>query len=203
MQATPWVIICCCLALTPCAAQEPEPDPWVEFFGGYSYARADVTGIAQNRISLNGWNASITGNTNRWFGFKFDFAGHYGTSKIAAPGVVCPPTCLPAFRINNHAHEFLFGPQFTYRTNKIAPFAHVLFGLEHVSARTNLPLPLPLPPFSVSTSQNGFAVAVGGGFDISMSKRFAWRTQSDYLMTRLFGRTENNLRVSTGIVARF
>ena len=52
-------------------------------------------------------------------------------------------------------------------------------------------------------------MTVGGGFDVNLSHHFAVRpAQVDYLLTRFDestnnARSQNNLRVSTGIVFRF
>jgi opacity protein-like surface antigen len=62
-----------------------------------------------------------------------------------------------------------------------------------------------------SGTENAFAMTVGGGVDYRLTDHFAVRpVKVDYLMTR-FGETgtgtgtntQNNLRVSTGIVFRF
>jgi len=40
--------------------------------------------------------------------------------------------------------------------------------------------------------------------DYQVTDRFSWRIiQGDYLMTRFFGDTQNNGRISTGIIYRF
>jgi hypothetical protein len=81
----------------------------------------------------------------------------------------------------------------------VNPFAEALFGTAHGNA--NL--------FQTVNSHNAFATALGGGFDYRISHRFSLRpVELDYLLTRfpeaLTGRdTQNNLRVSTGIVFRF
>jgi hypothetical protein len=41
--------------------------PKAEIFGGYQLSR-------QNSTNLNGWNASLTGNYNRWLGLTGDFS---------------------------------------------------------------------------------------------------------------------------------
>jgi hypothetical protein len=57
--------------------------------------------------------------------------------------------------------------------------------------------------------ENAFAMSGGGGVDISFSRRFAFRQQVEYFMTRFLGdtpgqhETQNNVRWTTGIVIRF
>jgi hypothetical protein len=48
--------------------------PKVEVFGGYSYFRANP-----EHFNLNGWNALVTGNFNRWLGITADAAAHYAS----------------------------------------------------------------------------------------------------------------------------
>ena len=60
-----------------------------------------------------------------------------------------------------------------------------------------------------STSNNSFAMAIGAGVDFKVSHRFSVRPlQVDYLMTRfnelgLGAQSQDNLRVSTGVVLHF
>jgi hypothetical protein len=53
------------------------------------------------------------------------------------------------------------------------------------------------------TTDTSFATAVGGGIDYKIIKPIAWRVQGDYVQTRFFDTTQNNVRISTGIVLRF
>ena len=196
-------LILCVIAIS--AIAKAQQTPTVEIFSGFSYAHANFTGAGQKNGSFDGWNASVTFDANRWLGVEADFAGHYGSNKLQLPlpPGTCPPICLPSVSVDSKAHEFLFGPRFSYRTAKITPFTHLLFGAARVTESVTLPIPIPTPPLNISTSQTGFAMAVGGGFDLPIAKNLAWHNQADYLVTRLFNQTENNVRVSTGIVFRF
>jgi len=145
-----------------------------EVFGGYSYQHVE------GGINLNGWNAAVAGNVNPWLGFVADFGGYYG---------------------NFHDHTFLFGPQFSYRGNEhFTPFFHTLFGVGRES-----------DGLIAGQSDTAFAMAIGGGVDYNVSKQLAFRViQADYLMTKFSGaltgsnpNTQNDVRLSFGIVARF
>ncbi len=48
-------------------------------------------------------------------------------------------------------------------------------------------------------SDTSFATALGGGLDYKIIRPVAWRFQGDYVQTRFFGTTQNNVRLSTGI----
>jgi len=50
----------------------------------------------------------------------------------------------------------------------------------------------------------GYGVALGGGLDIPLGKRFAIRPiQADYLVNSEFGSKRYNVRYSTGLVIKF
>jgi hypothetical protein len=44
---------------------------------------------------------------------------------------------------------------------------------------------------------------LGGGVDYRIFRPIALRFEGDYLQTRFYSTTQNNLRLSTGIVFRF
>jgi hypothetical protein len=47
-------------------------------------------------------------------------------------------------------------------------------------------------------------MALGGGIDTRITDKFYWRIiQGDYLLTQFGGGSQNNFRVSTGVVIRF
>ena len=145
--------------------------PKAEVFAGYSYARvdADIT-----HVNANGWNFSVAGNVNKWFGLVGDFSGHYGS----------------LFDINGSVHSFGFGPRFSSRKNeRVTPFFHTLFGAAHRRF--------------AGFNETAFAMAIGGGIDVRASDHVAVRLiQADYVPTRFGGETQSNARVSVGFVFR-
>jgi hypothetical protein len=51
---------------------------------------------------------------------------------------------------------------------------------------------------------SAFAMAIGGGIDAEIKQGISWRIiQGDYLMTRFGSETQNNGRISTGVVFHF
>src|ERR1043166_3690288 len=155
--------------IVPCQAEE---QPKLELFSGYSYMHSGLTGGGQDHPKLNGWDASLARNVNSWFSMKADFGGHYGSTdvQVPIPVTICPPACLPPISVNTNTHEFLFGPQFTYRTRTARVFAHALIGAEHVSVNSRLPIPFPVPPLIVSRAETSFATAIGGGIDLGSGR---------------------------------
>jgi opacity protein-like surface antigen len=168
--------------LLPLAARAQDA-PRAEIFGGYSYLRTDD----RLDLDLHGWNASVAGNFNKWFGLKADFSGHYDDIQIT-PGV----------RADISAHLFLGGAQFTARQNEhFQPFVHVMIGAAraHSSARTTTG--------RVSTSDTEFAFVAGGGLDIKIIKPLALRlVQTDYVFIHDDIDSTHNFRLSTGLVLR-
>jgi hypothetical protein len=79
----------------------------------------------------------------------------------------------------------------------LTPFGHALFGLAHQSIAAIAFIT------NVGQEQNAFAVALGGGVDLRLVNRVAWRVQADYLQTKVFNSTQHDPRISTGIVLRF
>lgn len=179
--------------------------PKVELFGGYSYLRGDTSAFGTGFVSgvnLNGWEASANFNANKWFGIKADFDGHYGSPNILSSGT---------YNVDMKFHTFLFGPQLSHRSEKVTAFAHGLFGAAHVKADAGIILagtqPRAVQPrilLPTSDTDTALAMAFGGGFDWNVKKNFAIRViQGDYLMTKVYSDTQNNFRLSTGIVLRW
>ncbi len=176
-----FVALVCWLPLTaPAQAEYPR----AEVFGGYSYFRADDS-LSFTGLNLHGWNAAFAGNVSGWFGIAGDVSGHYGSPDVF--GVNVP-------FLDVHAHSFLVGPAFSYRSETVTPFAHFLIGTTRASAGV----------LGLTYAKNALSAAVGGGVDIRISDRVAVRAiQADYLMTRFYDERQNNLRLSAGIVFRF
>jgi outer membrane protein OmpA-like peptidoglycan-associated protein len=179
------------------SSDQNENAPAVELFGGYSYIRFnDKRLLDKENFDLHGGTGSIAGNVNRWFGLVADFAGYKVTG-------------LPS-GTSGSASTFLFGPKFSHRGERWTPFAQFLFGFAHVKSDVTTPL---LPGsgsdfFSLgSFHQNAFATALGGGFDLSLTKHVAWRVvQAEYLFTKFpdgNNNQQNNIRAATGLVFRF
>ncbi len=87
-------------------------------------------------------------------------------------------------------HNFLFGPQINLGGDKVKPFVHGLVGVSHGTS----------PGFTDTVL--GFAA--GGGLDLKWTDRISVRlVQADYLGTRYLDSTQNNFRLSAGLVFHF
>jgi opacity protein-like surface antigen len=108
----------------------------------------------------------------------------------------------------------LFGPHFTYRHKRYAPFAQTLFGIHNPHASfssVNCPECL----FD-NESYSRFAMALGGGLDVNLGHGISLRpVQAEYLMLQEpqidfengeithTGFNHNTFRYSTGVTFRF
>ena len=159
-----------------------EDTPKAEVFGGYQYSRVNIAGTG---INFNGWNASVTGNFNKYFGVAADFSGAYHSE---TGGSV-------------NAYTYTFGPVLSLNhEGTINPFVHALFGGAHAT----------LSASGVgSAGTSGFAMQMGGGADARISSRFAIRViQADWVYYHFSdlgsqASLSKNVRISTGIVLRF
>jgi hypothetical protein len=149
--------------------------PRWEVFGGYSYRRFDSPTVGfTDHSNLNGWNAGATFNLTPQWGIAADISGQYG-SKLSA-------------------YNFLIGPQYSWRKEKSKFFVHALFGKAQNTVNIK------------TSTRNGFesvgrAIALGGGYDFDLTPRFTIRAvQAEYVNTHTFGNTQNDVRISTGLV---
>jgi len=155
---------------------------------GYTYYNTNLT---LNRGSLTGWEGSLEGKLAPFLGIVADLTGHYGTldfpnaTGTCVIGGTCPPISASA-----HVYEALFGPRVSVPIGRFRPFGELEVGVAHVNTNG----------FGSSTS---YGTAVGGGLDYRIFRPLAWRFEGDYVRTHLFSTSQNNLRLSTGIVLRF
>jgi opacity protein-like surface antigen len=180
----------CLIALATAAyAQIPSGNVFV----GYSYMNAGL--VSGNRSNLNGWNASVEGKFLPFLGIVGDFSGHYGSADLA-PNPACTGiigTPCKGLSANTDIYSFLFGPRVSVSVGKVRPFAEALLGASHLIASSS----------GISNSDTSFAYALGGGLDYHLIPLISWRVQGDFLQTRFFSNTQDNVRISTGLVIHF
>lgn len=164
--------------------------PNAELYGGFSHVfkAYDDTSLTNFSGGMNGWDASLKLPVpffGSWLGVKGDVSGTYRSDQ-------------PNF--NPHSYFFLLGPQVSTHIGRSTIFLHGLVGSAHLNDQA-------IPNLK---SNNTFAVAVGGGLDIGLSRAWAWRIQGDFYNTNYQSTDANvqqiansNGRISTGIVLRF
>lgn len=137
-------------------------------------------GYQYTRIDTGGLTGNI--NANGWnAALTGNFTKHLGITADFSG----------AYKDGGHMYSYLFGPQVSGAMGKARPFAHVLFGANTIGG-------------SGTSSDSGWAMAFGGGLDVSASKVVAIRLgQFDYLRTNHFSTGLNNFRYSAGLVLNF
>ncbi len=189
------------LALSlPAMAQD---QPRFDVFGGYSYVHVSFKdGSAGNITSnLNGGSGAAAFYPSKLFGVVADFGG-YKVSSLKQAGA--------SLDVSGTVISYLFGPRVRFGSGGITPFAQVLFGGAHLGNITCSTTATGCPSSgTVATSENAFAMTAGGGVDVKVARHIAIRGQAEYLMTRFkaasstgSGETQNNVRVSAGVVFR-
>ena len=161
-----------------------------QLFGGFSYANIDALG----RENGYGFQASYSHSLSDKFSLVADFGGQFASIDSSVP-------LLGTFSIDFQNYEYLFGPRINQRSGKYNAFAHALVGASQVrtSATTIniLGIPIPIP----STSETGFALGFGGGFDVDLSERVSFRVvQIDYIPANIAGAWTHNVRFGVGLV---
>jgi hypothetical protein len=164
--------------------------PSGNIFVGYSYLNADTN--TPSRANLNGWEGSVEGKVLPFLGLVGDFSGHYGTEQ-SNQFIQVGRGGTGAVSVDGKLHSLLFGPRVSVSVHGVRPFGHVLVGGAWLTQSIG----------SNSVNDVSFATAVGGGVDFKLVKIAGWRVQGDLLHTQVFGNTQNNVRISTGLVFHF
>ena len=168
------------------AAQAPSGN----IFLGYSFENtsSSALGLDLSRPNLQGWEGSLEGKWLPWIGIVADFSGHYGSQTFTQP-TPAPET----IKVTGHELEVMFGPRLSIPAGRFTPFAEIMGGVAHINTGGTEPGP----------SNTSFATALGGGIDYRLAGPIDLRVEGDYITTRFFSATQNNLRLSTGVAFRF
>lgn len=176
-----------------------------EFFVGYSNSQH---GGGSRAATQHGVNISGVYNFTRYFGLKGDFSATFqGKDRTGTFPNDGEPFAV-AYKERNSLYNFLGGIQIKDNagSGRLKPFAHALVGVGHrriaVSDFRCVPDDVCIQVVPAESSNGtGIAGAFGGGLDIRLSDRIQFRlVQVDYNPVRVYGRTEHNARISTGIV---
>lgn len=153
-----------------------------EVSGTYQFSRFNP-GNGADGINCQGGSGSAAGYLTSRFGVVGEFGG-------------CKMTGLPS-GVSAHQVSYLFGPRMYFPTShgRVFPFVQALFGGDRLSSSLS---------GVGSDSENAFAMAIGGGADITLTKHVSLRAaQFDYFYTHFGGQGQNNFRIQSGIVYRF
>jgi hypothetical protein len=170
----------------------------IQLFGGFSFVSSDFTGIYADRNTYfpKGWDGSLILKHDSVLGLAVDVSGYY--PRYTYPGI--------GLALSANTLSFLFGPQVSFPSSRVSPFAHALLGVTRVS------YPQPSGCLQcMGASDSSFALALGGGIDFYLSRHFGVRGQAD-LFHNKFSTSDNqlaykfretNARISAGLILRF
>jgi hypothetical protein len=211
-----WVLLTIVFVSSPVKPQTAPPAlPKLEFFGGYldtgefPYSDFKFTGftLPGDFGTHHGFEVSVIHDVNQRIAIKGDFSAHFQGNTF--PVNVCLQTpCVPVVQsaqLTPKLYNFLGGPEFRIgnRRWQVAPFTYALAGLGHATATFKTS-----GVFNVSqtTSETGFAMALGVGADVRIAHRFSIRTTVDY-NPNWVGRddngarqVQNDLRLAVGVL---
>jgi Outer membrane protein beta-barrel domain len=175
--------------------------PKAEVFGGYQYLHTgDLSSSGQtlnnSGQNWNGWDANATYYFQKHLGVQGDFSGSYATI----------PDFFGGSHVSTHVYTYSGGPVVALNAGgKVNPFVHALFGGVRLSGSQS----------GVSASFNGFTTMVGGGVDVKVAPRIAFRLiQADWVYFHFGSSTiagtsfpsfsaSKSVRIGTGIVFQF
>jgi Outer membrane protein beta-barrel domain len=164
------------------AAQNSKADVYV----GYQYTRQTYTGTTFN---MNGGVGQIAVYPTSWLGFVGEVSGNAVGNITGFTGS------------GGTLYSYMGGPRLSFRHGPLQPYVQGLFGLGQLDATLQARL--------ASPKSTAYAMAVGGGLDLKVAPHFAVRLiQGDYFLTRFTNPlnarfSQNNFRLSTGLVLRF
>ena len=177
----------------------------------YSYARGNPANVGKP-FSLNGGGGALVYNFNEFIGIKLDLQGYGSPTRnvnnffVINQGVT---TLVNSGAVQSNLFTYMAGPQLRLPAHTFKPFAEFLFGGALANFHGNLVTATTAT--NVNSSNNAFAMAVGGGLDVRINKTVSIRPfQMDYLLSR-FGNSlipggnhnQNNFRYSAGINLTF
>lgn len=201
----------------PMFAQQQDEYNKGEIFAGYSsHIYVDDPGPLIT-VTGRGFDTSGVYNFHRYWGIKADASvTASGTvSSSFVPGFGNPTNAPVSYKQKLYVSTFTAGVQLkdNSKDGRFKPFAHALFGVGRLQSKvTDISCTTPsncsnVPPNVV---HNGFAVILGAGLDINVSKHIAVRAVqldlsgiSGSPSPSYFSGGSNDLRFASGIVFRF
>jgi outer membrane immunogenic protein len=175
------LMILCGLVLIGAASVKAQENRGLEVSGDYQYVRFNP-GAGAPAINCQGGSGSV----GAFLTARLGVIGEFGACKVTG------------LASGSSAHEmnYLFGPRAYFSSRgRIFPFVQVLAGGERFSANVT---------GAGSGATNAFAMAAGGGADVTLTRHVSLRAiQVDYLYTHFGGASQNNVRLQSGIVWRF
>lgn len=158
-----------------------------DVYVGYQYTRQHYGPGAT--FNMNGGVGQIAVYPTSWIGLVGEISGNAVGSIHGFTGS------------GGTLYSYMGGPRLTYRHGPIQPYVQALFGVAQLDGTLQARLG--------SSSSTAFSTAIGGGLEARLARHFGIRIiQGDYFLTRFTNPinarfTQNNFRLSSGLVLRF
>jgi outer membrane protein with beta-barrel domain len=165
-----------------------QDSPKADLYVGYQYTRQMYT--PGTSFNMNGGIGQIVVYPTRWLGLVGEISGN-AVGNIRAPFNGSGGTL----------YSYMGGARIAFRHGPLQPYVQALAGAGQLDSTLQARL--------TSPSSVAFAAAFGGGLDLRVTHHFAVRlVQGDYFLTRFTNPvnaafSQNNFRLSTGLVLRF
>ena len=142
------VLLAVAVALVAPTALAQETTPKADIFLGYSYL-APGGNFAYNPLNVR----SLSGVGKGWgTAVTFNLSKHWGLTTDYSGH----------YGNDGNFHTFMFGPKLRLPSERVTPFAEFLIGLSRFS-------------LDAAPSSNAFGLLAGGGMDINLNRKVAWR----------------------------
>jgi hypothetical protein len=170
----------------------PQPDLF-EVSLGFNYIYLDNQ--FPETKDLYGLEVSAFINATSWLQAGGEFMADFGSHSV-------PVFFRRTIDVDSQRYVYVFGPRVTVWHNpRFRVFAEALAGGVHAEAKFSLGQ---FSSFSRTATADGFATALGAGFDWRLTPHLSWRVvQADYLGTDLSSQWQTDFRASTSIVYSF
>lgn len=173
--------------------------PKAELYFGFSHAPLDLGPDFGNRRSTYGLQASVSYNPHKNLRLVVLDLGVQFKSENPLTVPLPPGTNISFISgadLTRTHYQFLFGPEFTTRFEKVNAFVHALAGFGGTSLRFERASGNAIFVGQELDSRNGFAAGLGGGVDVRVSSVVFLRlAQLDYLPT-----SPSGVRFSAGLL---
>ena len=174
--------ICSLLLVATAPAFGQGAVPRFEVFTGGSFLPSGEEDFP--RKDSFGFQTSITFNATGWLGVVGDLGGQYSGAQERPPFFVSNGS-------NVSMYEYLVGPRFAVRSERLNVFAHALFG--GASGRTTIG----------DFSDTEIALGGGGGLDFHISDQISIRAIQIDFIGSFADMLEDNVRIGAGVVFKF
>jgi hypothetical protein len=175
----------CCAPLALAQDSYARLYPKVEVFAGYSaietndhtFQFTDIGSVSHLDYDEKGRGieAAAILNVNRYLGIMGDFSAHFSLNEFPVPF----PSSTQDGTINPRLFDFLVGPEIKVRNrSRLTPFVHALVGVAHSNA--TFQTSGSAAKVSRTDAEDGFAMALGGGFDVRIVSRVSFRGMLTY-----------------------